>query len=51
MNSQARQYILGENRPKYQSFINWVGVYTSEEKLFDSMDIVAKGMARGVVLG
>ena len=40
MNSQARQYILGENRPKYQSFINWVDVYTSQEKLFDSMDIL-----------
>ena len=40
MNSQARQYILGENRPKYQSFINWVGIYTSKEKLFDSMDIL-----------
>lgn len=40
MNSQSRQYILGENRPKYQSFINWVGVYSSKEKLFDSMDIL-----------
>ena len=40
MNSQARQYILGENRPKYQSFINWVGVYKSQEKLFKSMDIL-----------
>jgi 2-polyprenyl-6-methoxyphenol hydroxylase-like FAD-dependent oxidoreductase len=40
MNSQARQYILGDNTPKYQSFINWVGTYTSKEKLFESMDIL-----------
>jgi len=40
MNSQARKYILGENIPKYQSFINWVGTYTSKEKLFESMDIL-----------
>lgn len=40
MNSQARKYIFGENRPKYQSFINWIGIYKSKEKLFESMDIL-----------
>ena len=40
MNSQARRYILGENIPKYQSFINWVGICKSQEKLFESMDVL-----------
>ena len=40
MASQARKYVLGKNRPSYQSFINWIGVCKSKKKLFDSMDIL-----------
>jgi len=40
MNSTVRRYILGENRPVYQSFINWIGIYESKEKMFSTMDIL-----------
>ncbi len=34
MSSVARKYILGENTPVYQGFINWVGVFESEKEVF-----------------
>ena len=39
MNSTVRRYVLGDNKPVYQSFINWIGVYKSEEAMFPTMDI------------
>jgi len=39
MNSTVRRYVLGDNKPIYQSFINWIGVYKSEEVMFPTMDI------------
>ncbi|UUO06150.1 FAD-dependent monooxygenase [Blastopirellula sp. J2-11] len=27
MKSIARQFVLGENRPNYQRFVNWLGIY------------------------
>ncbi|MFC3151038.1 FAD-dependent oxidoreductase [Litoribrevibacter euphylliae] len=41
MASQTRTYVLGDNQPVYQGFINWIGVYESnsselDASLFDS---------------
>jgi 2-polyprenyl-6-methoxyphenol hydroxylase-like FAD-dependent oxidoreductase len=40
MSSIARKYVIGTNKPIYQGFINWIGVFESEEKIFD--EIVVK---------
>ncbi len=37
MSSLARQYVLGENKPVYQGFINWIGVFESEKKVFQNI--------------
>lgn len=39
MASCARRYVLGHNAPIYQGFINWVGVYESEEDPFEEIEI------------
>lgn len=39
MNSIARKYTHGDNRPVYQGFINWVGVFESDRPLFTDMAI------------
>lgn len=39
MNSPSRQYVLADNKPKFQHFINWIGVFESQEKLFTNLDI------------
>lgn len=36
MASQTRAYVLGDNRPVYQGFINWIGVFESDTSFFDS---------------
>ena len=40
MSSIARKYVIGDNQPKYQDFINWIGIFKSEKKFFN--DIVVK---------
>lgn len=39
MASHARQYVLGDNTPVYQGFINWVGVFESDEETFEDMTV------------
>jgi len=34
MSSPTRKFVLGENKPIYQGFINWVGVFQSENAIF-----------------
>ena len=34
MTSLARNYVNGDNAPIYQGFINWIGVFESETKVF-----------------
>lgn len=40
MASIARRYVHGDNLPVYQGFINWVGVYESEEETFDEIEVM-----------
>ena len=40
MSSMTRKYVLGDNKPVYQGFINWIGVFESEKRMFQ--DIVIK---------
>ena len=39
MNSMARKYVHGDNRPIYQNIINWIGVFESNEDIFDEMSV------------
>ena len=39
MASCARRYVHGNNAPVYQGFINWIGVYESEEDSFDEIAV------------
>jgi len=39
MASAARLYVHGDNAPVYQGFINWVGVYESEEPTFEAIAV------------
>lgn len=39
MNSVARQYVLGNNKPVYQGFINWVGVCECSKEIFSEMTV------------
>ena len=39
MASYARRYVQGDNAPVYQGFINWIGVYESEEEYFDEIAV------------
>ncbi|NRB41220.1 MAG: FAD-dependent monooxygenase [Pseudomonadales bacterium] len=34
MNSIARKYVIEDNQPVYQGFINWIGVFESADALF-----------------
>jgi len=40
MNSIARRFVHGDNRPVYQGFINWIGVFESEQAVFDPLAIL-----------
>ncbi len=37
MQSLARSYVNGENKPVYQGFINWIGVFESDTKVFNDI--------------
>ncbi|XKE46925.1 FAD-dependent monooxygenase [Halomonas organivorans] len=39
MASYSRQYVAGDNAPVYQGFINWVGVFESEEETFQEISV------------
>jgi 2-polyprenyl-6-methoxyphenol hydroxylase-like FAD-dependent oxidoreductase len=39
MASLARKYVNGENKPIYQGFINWVGVFESDTKVFKEIAV------------
>lgn len=39
MNSISRSYVNGTNNPIYQGFINWIGVYESNEPLFPELSV------------
>lgn len=39
MNSISRSYVNGSNKPIYQGFINWIGVYESNEPLFPELSV------------
>ncbi|MDV6030857.1 MAG: monooxygenase [Phycisphaera sp. RhM] len=39
MNSIARRYILPDNRPAFQGFANWIGVFRCDRTAFDRMEI------------
>jgi 2-polyprenyl-6-methoxyphenol hydroxylase-like FAD-dependent oxidoreductase len=40
MSSIARKFVTGFNKPIYQGFINWIGVFESEKRIFN--EIVVK---------
>tara|TARA_R110000868_G_scaffold411567_1_gene705379 strand:- start:40 stop:1209 length:1170 start_codon:yes stop_codon:yes gene_type:complete len=39
MASHSRRYVHGNNTPVYQNFINWVGVYESNEEIFEEIAV------------
>ncbi len=39
MNSLARKYVNGNNKPVYQKFINWIGVFESQDELFTELSV------------
>ncbi|MCO6046650.1 FAD-dependent monooxygenase [Aeoliella sp. ICT_H6.2] len=39
MNSIARRYVAKVNRPVFQGFVNWIGIYHSDVALFDHAEI------------
>lgn len=39
MNSIARQFICDDNKPVYQKFINWIGVFESEVPIFSNLSV------------
>ena len=39
MASCTRQYMHGDNAPVYQGFINWIGVFASEEEIFQEIAV------------
>ena len=52
MRSVARAFVLGNNTPEYQGFVNWIGVFEGREPLFDDMtirDIWGTGLRFGLV--
>jgi len=52
MASVARQFILGDNKPLFQRFINWIGVFESKEKYFEDnaiLDYWGVGKRFGIV--
>lgn len=52
MNSIARQFVLGDNRPRFQGFVNWVGAVEVDDDLVarpDVLDFWGDGERFGVV--
>ncbi len=39
MASQAREFVYGDNTANYQGFINWIGVFESEDDTFDEISV------------
>lgn len=39
MQSPSRAYVLGNNTPQFQHFINWIGLFESKEKRFHQLDV------------
>ncbi|WP_437821464.1 FAD-dependent oxidoreductase [Sorangium sp. So ce1078] len=39
MNSIARKFVHGDNRPRYQGFINWIGTFTSPRAVFSEIEV------------
>ena len=39
MNSLTREYVKGDNTPKYQGFINWVGIIKSKSDIFTDLSV------------
>ena len=39
MNSLTREYVKGDNTPKYQGFINWVGIIKSKNDIFTNLSV------------
>jgi len=40
MNSVARRFVCSDNKPVFQGFINWIGVFESSEKIFKKLSIM-----------
>ena len=40
MNSVARKYVNGNNKPVYQNFVNWIGVLESDEPIFTENNVL-----------
>jgi 2-polyprenyl-6-methoxyphenol hydroxylase-like FAD-dependent oxidoreductase len=52
MNSIARQFVVGDNRPRFQGFVNWVGAVEVDDDLVarpDVLDFWGDGERFGVV--
>lgn len=39
MSSIARKYVTGDNKPNYQGFINWIGIFESDHKTFNEITV------------
>jgi len=37
MSSITRKYVTGNNKPTFQGFINWIGVFESDQMIFDEI--------------
>ena len=40
MNSIARKYVLGENKPIYQGFVNWIGIVETDTPSFSDSNVL-----------
>lgn len=40
MNSVARRYVIGDNRPRFQHFDNWIGIHRWDAAIFDRLEIL-----------
>ncbi len=40
MNSVARKYVNGNNKPVYQNFVNWIGILESDEPIFTENSVL-----------
>ncbi len=39
MTSPTRRFVLGDNTPVYQGFINWIGVFEAEDNVFEEIAV------------
>jgi len=40
MNSIARKYVVGDNTPIYQNFVNWIGIVETEKPTFSENNVL-----------